>query len=152
MILVQTLNKKINKKRNLNQINLSIKSFFQAYSHALQSKAIFFEHPFLESALGYAFLNCLVKESRIVGYQFLKEKQKVNIFLSYDLSRKTPLIPTFTFYSSQGRLRICSLKTLQAFKRQNPTTLTLINAQGGILTLKDCLLKKCGGQLLVTIT
>ena len=97
-------------------------------------------------------MNCLVKESRIAGYQFLKEKQKVNVFLSYDLSRRTPLMPRFTFYSSQGRIRICSLKTLQAFKRQNLTTLTLINAQGGVLTLKDCLLQKCGGQFLVTIT
>ena len=149
---MQTLKKKINPKSDFQHLHFSIKSFFQAYSNALQSKAISFEHPFLESVSGHAFLNCLVKEARIAGYQLVKEKQKVNVFLSYDLSCKMPLTPQFTFYSSQGRIRICSLKTLQAFERQNPTTLTLIGAQGGVFTLKDCLLKKCGGQLLVTIT
>ena len=144
-------NKKINKKYDLYQTNFSIKSFFQRYSHALQSKAISFEHPLLESTWVHNFLNCLVKEARIAGYQFLKEKQKINIFLSYDLSQKTPLIPKLTFYSSQGRIRISSLKVLQSLQRQNPTALTLISTQRGILTLKDCLLKKCGGQLLVTL-
>jgi len=71
--------------------------------------------------------------------------------LSYDLTQKIPLNPKFIFYSSQGRTKIASLKTLQSFNKQNPTALTLIGFQGGILSLKDCLQRKCGGQFLMTM-
>jgi ribosomal protein S8 len=98
------------------------------------------------------FLECLVKETRIAGYQFKKEKQKVIIFLSYDLVQKTPLIPKVTLFFSPGRTQISSVKALQDFNRQNPTALTFIGTKEGVMTLKDCLQRKCGGQILVTTT
>lgn len=147
-----------NTKKNKNQKrvwypqNFALKTFFQAYQNAINAKKISFEYPFFESRLVHEFLKCLVKESRISGYQFVKEKQKVHIFLSYDFAQKAPLNPQFVFYSSSARTKISSLKTLQHFQKQYPTSLALITFQGGIMTLKDCLQQKCGGQLLVTMT
>ena len=138
-------------KNKTYRTKFSLQSFFQAYAKALQAKAISFEHPFWELKLIHDLLKCLVKESRIAGYQIFKEKQKIQIFLSYDLVQKTPLICRFVFYSSQGRTQISSLKTLQNLKKQSSITLTLISTPLGVLTLKDCLQKKCGGQLLVSI-
>jgi len=141
---------KRNKSKNY-RTKFSLKSFFQTYAKALQSKAISFEYPFWELTLIDNLLKCLVKESRIAGYQILKEEQKIHIFLSYDLVQKTPLIRKFIFYSSQGRTQISSLKTLQNLNKQSSIALTLISTHVGVMTLKDCLQKKCGGQLLVTI-
>jgi ribosomal protein S8 len=150
-IFMPNLKKTKNKKRSAQHMNFSLKQFFQAYSHALQSKAQFFEYPLLESRLVHEFLQCLLRESRIAAYQFIKEKQKVSIFFSYDVVQKTPLNPKFIFYSASGRTHVASLKTLQSFNKQNPTALTLIGSPGGILSLKDCLQRKCGGQFLVTM-
>ena len=147
----------LNLKKNKNQKHIwhtkkfSVKTFFQTYRNAINAKMIFFEYPFWESPWVHDFLKCLIQESRIVGYRFVKEKQKVHIFLSYDLTRRTPLNPRFIFYSSFGRTQISSLKTLQHFKKQYPTSLALIAFQGGIMTLNDCLQQKCGGQLLVAL-
>jgi len=149
---MQNLHYMPEKKHGSNNINFSIKSFFQAYNNALQSKAISFEYPVLKSLLVHDLLQCLLKESRISGYQFLEEQQRINVFLSYDLAQKMPLISKFTFYSSHGRTQIASLSMLQSFNKQNPRSLTLIGTKMGILTLKECLQRKCGGQLLVTTT
>jgi len=97
------------------------------------------------------FLTCLAKEARIAGYHFTEKNKTVDIFLSYDLSEKIALSSKFTYYSFKGRKRMASLKTLEQFDSQNPTAFTLINTNVGLMTLKDCLHKKCGGEFLVTI-
>jgi len=40
---------------------------------------------------------------------------------------------------------------LQNFNKQNPTALTFVGTPEGVVTLKNCLQRRCGGQLLVTI-
>lgn len=131
--------------------NFSLQTFFQKYRNALNAKMIFFEYECRESLWVHDFFKCLVQESRIVGYRFFQETQKVHIFLSYDFTRKTPLNPRLVFYSSFGCKQIASWKTLQDFKKKYPTSLALIECQKTkkILTLKDCLQQKCGGQFLV---
>jgi len=97
-----------------------------------------------------------MKEGRIAGYKSQKEKQTVIIFLSYDDSgEKTPFTPpaaAAALFLSPGRIQISSVKALQDFNRQNPTALTFIGTKVGVMTLKDCLQRKCGGQILVSMT
>jgi ribosomal protein S8 len=130
----------------------SVKTFFRAYIGAIKSKALYFNFPFSTSKVTYDFLNCLEKESRIAGYTFSPKDQNVKIFLSYDLTQSKPLIPKVTYYSSQGRTRIATVKTLQQFQMQNPHSLTLIGTAMGIMDLKSCLVHNCGGEFLISLT
>jgi len=145
-------NKIRTKKINFSCRNFSLKAFCLAYNHAIHAKAIFFSYPVIESYVARTFLTCLEKETRIAGYCFVKENRSVDIFLNYDLAKKAPLRTKFIFYASEGRKRVASLKALQQFYNQNPTTLTLINTTLGLLTIRDCLNKKCGGEFLMTIS
>ena len=145
-------NKTRTKKKNLFFQNFSLKAFFRAYNYAIHAKAISFSYPVIESSVVRTFLTCLEKETRIAGYYFLKKNRSVDIFLNYDLVEKAPLRTKFIFYASEGRKRVASLKTLQQFYNQNPTAFTLINTTLGLLTIRDCLNKKCGGEFLMTIT
>jgi ribosomal protein S8 len=93
-----------------------------------------------------------MKERRIAGYKSQKEKQKVIIFLSYyDSGDKTPFTPP-SAAAALGRIQISSVKALQDFHRQNPAALTFIGTKMGVMTLKDCLQRKCGGQILISTT
>jgi len=143
--------KNTKEKKNPTAITFSLRAFFRAYTNAIQAKALFFRYPFRESALTRKFLKCLEKESRIAGYHFVKDKSSVDIFLSYDLAEKMSLNSKFIFYSSTQRKRVATLDILEQFNNQNPTALTLINTNKGLMTLKDCLQQKCGGEFLVTI-
>jgi len=142
------------KKKIFEKKKFSLKEFCRAYDHAIHAKAIFFNYPVIEveTHVVRTFLTCLEKETRIAGYCFVKENRSVDIFLNYDLAKKAPLRTKFIFYASEGRKRVASLKALQQFYNQNPTTLTLINTTLGLLTIRDCLNKKCGGEFLMTIS
>jgi ribosomal protein S8 len=120
--------------------------------NAFKSKVLFFYYPFLISKTTIDFLRCLEKDSRIAGYKFVPHNNKTQIFLSYDLSNSTSAIPVITYYSEQGRTRTVSVKELQKFQMQNPTSFTLIETSRGIMDLKSCLFYNCGGKILVSIT
>jgi ribosomal protein S8 len=147
---LQTQRLKIQQKTP--QPNFSVKTFFRAYIGAIKSKALFFNYPFSTSKATSNFLNCLEKESRIAGYKFSSEDQNVKIFLSYDVTQSKPTIPKVTYYSSQGRTRIATVKILQQFQMQNPNSLTLIGTDRGIMDLKGCLFHNCGGEFLISLT
>jgi ribosomal protein S8 len=109
-------------------------------------------------------LKCLEKDSRIAGYQVQsvvenltadqhqeKNEKCIKIFLNYDLVRNRPLVQKITFYSSQGRKRIATVKTLQQFRIQYPNSLAILGTHKGILSIQDCILNNCGGELLISI-
>ena len=139
----------------MKQIKFSMKVIFSKHIvSAIAIKSNIVRIPFLRIAMRYMIFWIVLSKNRVLlDINFSKKNKKLIFFWVMIYHEELPLNPKLIFYSSQGRIRISSLKTLQNFKRQNPTTLTLaLIAQGGVLTLKDCLLKKCGGQLLVTIT
>jgi len=134
------------------QLSFSMQKFLRAYLGALKNKALFFNYPCSTSKIMLDFLICLEKNSRIAGFKIFPDNQNIKIFLSYDLTQSKPLIPKITYFGVQGRTRSASFKKLQEFQMQNPNTLTLIRTNWGIWDLKTCLIHKCGGEFLITLT
>ena len=96
-----------------------MEDFFQTYLIAIQTRRSFFIYPRLNSIL-VNLLQCLEKDSRVSGYQFLLDEQKIKIFLNYDSANNRSLSQKVRFYSSQGRKRMITFKMLQHFKSQYP--------------------------------
>ena len=153
----------INNKYKNRQNSFSFETFFRFYLDAIRSKTLFFFYPFYDSNVE-VLLKCLEKDSRISGYQVQsivgnlpadqqqgKNEKCIKIFLNYDLVRNRPLVQKVTFYSSQGRKRIATVKTLQKFRILYPNSLAILGTHHGILSIQDCILKNCGGEFLVSI-
>jgi len=75
----------------------------------------------------------------------------VKVFLNYDATVKRSLDQKIMFYSLQGRKRIANLTALQRFHNRYPYSLVILRTSHGLLTLRDCLLRKCGGEVIVSI-
>ena len=92
-------------------------------------------------------LKKLQEKGLILGY-CLKKTSEMQIFLRYDL-QSLPAINTIFLFP---KMRYISLKKIKNFKNNYPLSLSLLNTQFGILDLKECQEKNCGGELIVTIT
>ena len=120
--------------------------FFELYSHALRSKALFFVYPFVNETI-IRLLNLLLKNSRIAGYQVLVKEEKIKVFLISDPTTNQKPI----FYSLQGRKRIVTAEMLRKFKYQYPHALVLVETKQGLMDIEDCLRFRCGGEFLVSL-
>ena len=138
------------KEKKLQKI-FAIKTFFRKYINAIKAKELFFTYPFMPSQMIYEFLECLEKNSRIAAYKICLEQQHIKIFLNYDLTQNKSLIPTLIYYSAQGRRRSATVKMLQHFHIQNPNVFTLIKTAFGIMDLRTCLSRNCGGVVLISL-
>ena len=134
--------------------HVSLEAFFRMYLNAIKSKSLFFICPILDLNI-IALVRCLEKESWIGGYQLLKNNQNlsfVKIFLNYDASIKRLFGHKIRFYSMQGRKRIATVTTLQRFHNRYPYSLAILRTSYGLLTIRDCLLRKCGGEFVVSLS
>jgi len=114
-------------------------------------KSLFFLYPSLTINI-IQTLRCLEKESYIAGYYINRETQSVKVFLNYEMSRNEPLRQQIIFFSTLGQKRIATVKMLRLFHYQYPFSLVILSTSGGLMSSKECLLKNCGGEFLVSIT
>lgn len=137
---------KIRKEKN----SLEFHRFFRAYLNSARAKALFFVYPSVTNNI-LELLKYLEKDSRIAGYHVTKDKQ-IKVFLNYDMTRNEPLVQKIILFSSKGRKRIATLHMLKLFNHHYPNSLALLRTRYGLLNLKDCQAKKCGGEFVVSIT
>ena len=119
--------------------------FFLLLKNAYQKKQKFFNYSSKNLNL-LIILKKLQENSLILGYFHLNISE-IQIFLRYDLQSLPAINHVFLFPKN----RYISLKKIKAFTNDHPLSLSLLNTQFGILDLKECQKKNCGGEFLVTI-
>ena len=121
------------------------KIFFLLLKTAYQKKQRFFKYSSKNPNL-LMILKKLQEKSLILGY-FHLNLSELQIFLRYDL-QSLPAINRVFFFPKN---RYISIKKIKALTNDHPLSLSLLNTQFGILDLKECQKKNCGGEFLVTI-
>lgn len=122
------------------------KIFFLLLKTAYQKKQKVFFYSSKNQNL-VTILKKLQEKGLILGYSF-RNTAEIQVFLRYDL-QSLPAINTIFLFP---KCRYISLKKLKSLKNNYPLSLSLLNTQFGILDLKECQEKNCGGELIVTIT
>jgi small subunit ribosomal protein S8 len=105
-----------------------------------------------KSNLCIEILKILRTEGFIKGFKI--ENKSIIVFLKYFQDK--PAIKDITYYSSLNVKNTLSFKQLKQLcenkkKRTNGLSLNILSTPTGILSDYDCLNKKSGGKLLITI-
>lgn len=122
------------------------KNFFLSLKTAYQKKQKVLVYPSKNNNL-LIILKKLQEKGLILGYS-QRSISEIQVFLRYDM-QSLPAINSIFFFP---KCRYISLKKLKAFTNDYPLSLSLLNTQFGILDIKECQTKNCGGELIVTIT
>lgn len=121
------------------------KNFFLLLKTSYQKKQKFFNYSSQNNHL-LTILKKLQENSLILGYFHLNVAE-LQIFLRYDLQSLPAINQIFLFPKN----RYISTKKIKALMNDYPLSLSLLHTQFGILDLKECQKKNCGGELIVTI-
>lgn len=130
---------------SLKQLNF----FFTKLQLNIIKKKIQFEYPEINSDL-QNILQKMQNYHFISGYKLDFNQHKTIIFLSYD-KQSLPIITSITIVSTIRRRQIISLENIKVFLKNYPTALALTRTNKGILSFKECLTLKRGGEFLVII-
>ena len=121
------------------------KNFFLLLKIAYQKKQKFFIYTSKNANL-ITILQKLQEKSFILGY-FNLNICEIQIFLRYDMQSLPAINHIFLF----PKAKYISIKTLKAFQNDYSLSLSLLNTQYGILDIKECQKKNCGGEFIVQI-
>ena len=95
------------------------------------------------------FLDLLWDEGFINGYRVIfGKKAKIEIFLKYS-NKGNPAINSIKFISKPSCRIYCSLK--QIWKLDSNKTFIIFSTIDGLMSIKDCKIKKLGGEPLVIL-
>ena len=121
-------------------------NMFSAIKNAQKAKKSFFLYPQQKNSA--SILNILWQEGFILGYKISKKNSKMfKIFLKY--KKNEPIINKL-YSLTKPRQRVY-YSSKQLWKINFNTGLCILSTNKGIMSIKECIKKKIGGELLVII-
>jgi len=104
---------------------------------------------FPASKIKLEIVKILKDHSFIVGYEITEENKKQYIEIELNYSGKLPMLSGVKRISTPGKREYVNEAHLKTYKKANH--ITIISTSSGVMTLKEALDRKIGGELVCTL-